>query len=511
MILPRRTDEAVLGVDIGTGSSKAALVATDGRLIATATRDHTLDRPSPGLAEMDAQIWWTEFAELSRELVGAFPGVIRAVGVSGMGPCVLLTDEAGAPLRPAILYGIDSRAEHQITALTERYGADAILERCGSALSTQAVGPKLAWIADNEPAVAVRARLLFMPSSWLVYRLTGEYVLDHHSASQACPLYDVEGEMWYERWWDDLAAGITPPRLMWSGDIAGTVSATAALETGLSEGTPVIAGTIDAWAEAASVDALNRGDLMLMYGSTMFLVHTLDELLRSPTFWATVGLRPGSKSLAGGLATSGALTTWLKDIFGAHDYNELLAAAEESGPGARGLLMLPYFAGERTPIADPRARGIVAGLTLAHGQGDVFRAALESIAMAVRHNIEAMTAAGAQIERLVAVGGGTRGRLWMQIVSDVLQREQHVPTHTVGASYGAAFLAASLFGKPSISEWNPIVDTVRPVRDHAENYDELYTLYRELYPATEHVVHALAARQLEAHESDHARERESVS
>lgn len=510
MILPRRTEEAVLGVDIGTGSSKAALLATDGRLIATAMRHHTLDRPSPGFAEMDADVWWTEFVELSREVLRTFSGVVRAVGVSGIGPCLLLTDETGAPLRPAILYGIDSRAEDQIAALTEQYGAETILDRCGSALSTQAVGPKLAWMAENEPAIAARARLLFMPSSWLVYKLTGQYVLDHHSASQACPLYDVECARWYEPWWNDLAAGITPPSLMWSGDIAGTVSATAARETGLPEGTPVIAGTIDAWAEAASVDALNPGDLMLMYGSTMFLVHTVDQLLRSPTFWATVGLQPGSRSLAGGLATSGALTAWLKESFRASDYTELLAAAETSGPGARGLLMLPYFAGERTPISDPRARGIIAGLTLAHTRGDIFRAALESIALAVRHNIEVMTAMGAQIERLVAVGGGTQGGLWMQIVSDVLQREQQVPTHTVGASFGAAFLAASCVGKPSISEWNPVIDTVRPVKDHAENYDELYTLYRELYPATEHIVHTLAARQLRAHESSPARERESV-
>jgi xylulokinase len=414
-----------------------------------------------------------------------------------MGPCVLLADEAGTPLRPAILYGVDTRAEAQIETLTARYGAAAIVERCGSALSTQAVGPKLAWIGDHEPDVLARARRLFMPSSWLVYRLTGEYVLDHHSASQSGPLYDTNVGTWHEPWWHDLAADVVPPTLAWSGDIVGAVSPAAAAETGLAAGTPVIAGTIDAWAEAVSVDAHTPGDLMLMYGSTMFLVHTTESMLRSPTLWSTVGVFPGSRNLAAGMATSGAVTAWLRDVFGRPGYSELLAEAEASGPGARGLLMLPYFAGERTPIADPRARGVVAGLTLSHTRGDLYRAALEATAMGVRHNVEAMEEAGAGISRVVAVGGGTQGRLWTQIVSDVSGRAQELPTHTIGASFGGAYLAARAVGEPSLAEWNPPAETVEPNEEHRQAYDELYGLYRELYPATKDVAHALSARQLE--------------
>jgi xylulokinase len=489
------TDEAVLGVDIGTSSSKGVLVSPDGRLLATAIRDHAVERPAPGQVEMDAELWWSEFAAISRELTEGKDLRVLAVGVSGMGPCVLLTDEDGTSLRPAILYGIDTRAQPQIQALSAKYGGAAIVARCGSALSSQAVGPKLAWLAVNEPDVFANARRLFMPSSWLVYRLTGEYVLDHHSASQSTPLYDTDAHGWYEPWCRDIAPHISLPSLLWPGEIAGSIHTVAARETGLAEGTPVIAGTIDAWAEAISVDAHNLGDLMLMYGSTMFLVHTVETMLTAPPLWSTIGVYPGTRNLAGGMATSGSITDWLKELFGEVDYDDLLAEAEASGQGASGLLMLPYLAGERTPISDPHARGIIAGLTLAHTRGDIYRTALEAIAMGVRHNIEAMEDVGAHIERVVAVGGGTQGRLWTQIVSDVTGREQQLATYTIGASYGAAYLAASSIGSPSISDWNPVADTVQPLEQNVDGYEDLYGLYRELYPATERIAHALSARQ----------------
>lgn len=489
-------DEAVLGVDIGTSSSKGVLLTLDGLLLATAVREHAVERPLPGHVEMDADVWWSELVAIARELLDTIDVHVVAVGVSGMGPCVLLTDDDGTPLRPAILYGVDTRAEAQIEELNERLSREAIVARCGSELSTQAVGPKLAWIAEHEPEVFARARRVFGPSSWLVYRLTGEYVLDHHSASQSTPLYDIRSEAWHEPWWSELADGIAMPSLAWSGDVVGAVSPLAALETGLDPGTPVIAGTIDAWAEAVSADAQSTGDLMLMYGSTMFLISTVEELLTASTLWSTVGVYPGSRNLAGGMATSGAATAWLDDLFGSPGYGELLDEAETSGVGARGLLMLPYLAGERTPIADPRARGVIAGLTLSHTRGDLYRAALEATALGVRHNVDALEAAGARIDRIVAVGGGTQGGLWTQIVSDVTGRPQEIPTHTIGASLGIAFLAARAVADPSPADWNPVAAVVEPNGDHAVGYDALYQLYLDLYPATRDVVHALAARQL---------------
>lgn len=491
----------VVGVDIGTSSSKGVLVDLTGRVVATRTSEHQVSRPFPGHVEMDADVWWEEFVSLSRSLVDTLgpDDEVRAVGVSGMGPCVLLTDAAMRPVRPAMLYGVDMRATRQIASLTERYGAEAILARGGSALSTQAVGPKIQWVADNEPEVFARARHLLMPSSWLVWNLTGEYVLDQHSASQSSPLYDTDARDWYAPWAEDIAPNLTLPPLRWAGEVAGQVSPRAAEVTGLRAGIPVITGTVDAWSEAVSVDAHNVGDLMLMYGTTLFLVNTVAEKRTSPVLWSTVGALPDTRNLAAGMATSGAITGWLRDLFGNTDYAELTRQAEQSPPGANGLLMLPYFAGERTPIADPSARGVIAGLTVSHTRGDLYRAALEATAFGIRHNIEAFLDAGGQIDRMVAVGGGTQGDLWTQIVTDVTGRDQVIPTQTVGASYGAAFLAAcqvpDIDPVPSINDWNPVSHILTPDAERHGRYSELFQRYLELYPATREIQHTLAAVQ----------------
>jgi xylulokinase len=496
-----------LGVDIGTSSSKGVLVDAAGRVLAAASREHAVDRPRPGHVEMDGEVWWSEFVSLAGELTATLaPGArVGAVGVSGMGPCVLLTDEAGTPLRPAILYGVDTRATAQIEALTERLGgAGAILARCGSVLSSQAAGPKLAWVAECEPERFARARRLFMPASWLAYRLTGAYTLDFHSASQCTPLFDAQSLQWYRPWADLIAPALDLPPLSWPGDVAGT---TRTAVGGVPAGVPVITGTIDAWSEAVSVDAQHPGDLMLMYGTTMFLIATVRSpaldgapggpgtVPAAPSMWGTVGAYPGTRNLAGGMATSGALTAWLRELAGGPDFPTLLAEAQASGPGARGLLMLPYFAGERTPLMDPDARGVLAGLTLSHTRGDLYRAALEATALGVRHNVEELHAAGAVVERVIAVGGGIRGGLWTRIVSDVTGLSQVVPAVTIGAAYGAAYLAARTGTDASIADWNPPAATITPDPAHRAGYDELYALYRELYPATRTIAHTLAARQ----------------
>ncbi|WP_460339043.1 FGGY-family carbohydrate kinase [Actinoallomurus acanthiterrae] len=430
---------------------------------------------------------------LDRPRAGRAGDPVTAVGVSGMGPCVLLADEADTPLRPAILYGVDTRATAQIARLDAELGREDVLRRCGSVLSTQAVGPKIAWVAEHEPEVAARARRLYLPASYLANRLTGAYVLDHHSASQAVPLYDSVAREWYQPWAERVAPGIDLPPLRWPGDVAGQVTADAAAATGLPAGIPVITGTIDAWSEALSVGAQGVGDLMLMYGSTMFLINTVPDRLLVPELWSTVGALPGTRNLAGGMATSGMITEWLRELFGSPDHATLLAEAEASGPGARGLLMLPYFAGERTPIADPHARGVIAGLTVEHTRGDLYRAALEATAFGVRHNVEAMRAAGGDVRRIVAVGGGTRGGLWTRVVSDVTGLEQEIRAVTIGACYGAAFLAASAVAAPSIDDWNPVRERVEPDPAVRPRYDRLYEQYQRLYPATRDIAHALAS------------------
>ncbi|MGO4690340.1 FGGY-family carbohydrate kinase [Glaciibacter sp. 2TAF33] len=493
----KHTPGSVIGVDIGTSSTKGILLDLAGRVLHSVVLEHDVSRPRPGHVEMDGAIWWNEFVEIARELgeVSALTQQpIVSVGVSGMGPCLLLGDEAGTPLRPAILYGVDTRSVVQIERLTAELGNDAIVERCGSALSSQAVGPKLAWVADNEPGVFAAARHLFMPASWLVWNLTGEYTLDHHSASQCTPLYDTAALEWHRPWADALRGAVELPRLAWAGEQAGVITDAAAEFTGLPAGVPVTIGTIDAWTEAVSVDAHHPGDLMLMYGTTLFLINTSPTRVTHPSLWGTVGLAPGTWNFAAGMATSGAITSWMRSLFGEADYAELVAEAAAEPAGSRGLLMLPYFAGERTPLADPDARGVILGLTVEHKRGALYRAALEATAFGIRHNIDEMRAAGAVIDRIVAVGGGTQGTLWPQIVSDVTGLSQQLPTLTIGASFGAARLAAELVDADA-SGWNTAGIELLPRPENRVVYDELYRHFLALYPATRDTAHALAALQ----------------
>ncbi len=490
---------AVLGLDIGTSSTKALLARFDGTVIAEVSRKHDVDRPEQGLVEMDADVWWDEFTTLTRELLEREPDAdVAAVGVSGIGPCVLLTDDAGGPLRPAILYGIDTRTADMLEDVTAELGGEgAIRERCGSALSTQAAGVKLAWVARHEPEVWSKAARFTMPSSRVVERLTGEYVLDHHSASQTTPLYDVHENAWIPEWCERLAPGLEMPRLLWSGDRAGVVTDEAAAATGIPAGIPVTAGTIDAWAEGVSVGESVPGRMFLQYGTTMFMIVPTAQPIPVPGMWTTVGTHPGQPSVSGGMATSGAITDWLRRLVDG-EWSTMLEEARCSGIGANGLLMLPYFAGERTPIADPDARGVIAGLTVRHTRGDLYRATLEATAYAVRHNIEVLREAGVEVRELVGAGGGLLGRLWPTIVSDVTGLPQTVPSVTIGACYGSAFLAAGLVAGPGdgvdLGAWNPPAARIESDPEATAAYEPGYRDYRELYEATKAVVHRVAAR-----------------
>ena len=488
--------DLLLGVDIGTSSSKGVLVRPDGTIVATTQRPHRLSLPRPGWAEHDGEtVWWADFVSIARELAAHEGGRIVAVGVSGIGPAVLPVDAAGRSLRPAILYGIDTRAMQEVDELTERFGADAILARGGTLLTSQAAGPKLAWIRRHEPDVWAATRRFHMAHSLVIERLTGEYVLDHHSASQCDPLYDMTTAAWATDWAADVVPGLDLPRLAWSSEVAGRVDGEGAAVTGIPEGTPVVAGTIDAWAEALSAGVRDPGDTMLMYGTTMFMVEIARAYRPEPSLWTTQGVFEGTCTYAAGLSTSGGLTVWLRDIVG-RDFESLIAEASQTPPGAGGLVVLPFFGVARSPIFDPRARGTIFGLTLSHGRGHLYRALLEGSAYEVRHNLEVMEAAGVAPELLTVVGGGTKSNLWTQIVSDVTGLRQVIPAVTIGASYGDAMLAGVGAGPVAAeARWNAPVETLQPNTQARARYDELYRVYRSLYPATREHAHALARLQ----------------
>jgi xylulokinase len=510
--------DLLLGIDVGSNSTKAVLCRPDGTVVVQGIAEHEVDVPRPGWAEMDAdKVWWGDLVSLSHQVLAKVGRGDRLAGVavSAMGPCVLPVDEAGKPLRPAILYGIDTRAAPQIRALERRYGREALFKLGGNRLTSQSVGPKILWLREEEPDVYRRARWFLTASAYLVMRLCGEVAIDRHAASHYNPLIDIHRMAWSDRFADGIVDLDRLPAIHSSEDLVGTVGADAAREIGIPAGTPVTAGSIDTMAEAISVGVTNPGDLMVMYGSTAFLLLVLAGAARPhPDLWTTAGCFNGRYGISGGMATAGALTTWFRDQFAkdlveaeaaeaaggkrAEDPYEALAdEAAGSTLGARGLVALPYFSGERTPLHDARARGVIAGLSVAHTRADVYRALLEATAYGIRHNLEVMRSTGAPIRRVAAVGGGAHNPLWLQIVSDVASIPQSIPERTTGASFGNAFLVGRSTGViPSDAvlhdSWVRIAKTVEPDPTATEAYEPYYREFRRLYPSTKGTVHRLA-------------------
>ncbi|MGH3146636.1 MAG: FGGY-family carbohydrate kinase, partial [Rubrobacter sp.] len=397
----------------------------------------------PGWAEHDAEgMWWKDFTEICEELLAKTGGdSVAALCLSGIGPCFQAGDKNGNPLRPAILYGIDTRATKEVNELTSRYGNANITRRCGNPLSAQSVGPKVAWLRRHEPDVYEKTRYLFMAHTFIAHRITGEYVLDHTSASMCEPLYHTGENRWIEEWCDEVAPGLPLPELKWSNEVAGQVTRQGAEATGLPEGIPVMVGTTDSFADSLSVGVHNPGDAIIIYGSTMSIIVVAEESLPAANLWSNAHLFEGTYNLSSGMATSGSLTAWLRKITGGMSFADLTEEAAAISPGSDGLVALPYFAGERTPLLDPDARGVMCGLTLGHTRGHMYRALLEATAFGARHLLEVVNEAGGESERVVAVGGGTKGGLWTQIISDITGMTQGIPEQTVGACYGDAMLA----------------------------------------------------------------------
>lgn len=495
-----QTPHYTLGIDIGTFESKGVLVDGAGRIVAQASRPHKMLVPRPGWAEHRAdEDWWGDFVHITRALLaesGIDPKAIAAIAASAIGPCMLPVDADGKPLMNGVLYGVDTRAAVEIDDLTARIGADRIMATCGNALTSQSVGPKILWLKNNHPDLYARTAKVLNSTSYITWKLTGAYVIDHYTAANFSPLYDVNALAWTDALSPDILALDKLPKLLWSTDIAGHVTAAAAAETGLAEGTPVTCGTIDAAAEAVSVGVQRPGEMMMMYGSTIFIIQVTSDPVRDPRLWYAPWLWPGMHASMAGLATSGTLTHWFRDQF-ARDasFGDLAAEAAASPKGAKGLICLPYFSGERTPIHDAQAKGAFFGLDLTHTRGDLFRAVLEGIASGTAHVLDTYRELDAFPHRILAVGGGTKNAVWLQATSDISGAGQIVCEKTVGASYGDAFLAATAVGKAmpdEIVEWNPVARTVRA--EAVPAYARQYPLFKRLYLQTRDIAHELGAR-----------------
>ena len=496
-----------MGIDIGTFESKGVITDADARLIAYAACPHPLETPRPGYAEHDAEgTWWKDFCLLSNRMIresGISPTDIASVGVSAIGPCCLPVDEDLKPLRKAILYGIDCRAVREIAYLEEKIGKGVIFERFGTPLTTQSAGAKVLWIQNNEPEIFRRTAKFVTGSTYLTAKLTGAFPIDRYTAATWVPLYNVEKEDW-----DDDLMGICRrdqlAECRWTHEIAGAVTEQAAKETGLAAGTPVTAGTADAGAEALSVGVVEPGDMMLMYGSSVFIIHVVENFTKDERLWAGPYLFPGTYSVAAGMSCAGTLTRWFLDHFakdvrqraeaeGVNAYGELAKLAEGIAPGSNGLTVLPYFSGERTPINDPDASGVIFGLNLLHTSAHVYKAFLEGVGYGINQHFEIFDQRHMNTRKVMAVGGGVKNPAWLQIVSDISGKEQHLAQTETGAAYGDALLAAL-----SVGHYKDVRDVALLIREKGvvkpdglahEAYKPYVKRFAKLYEATKELMH----------------------
>lgn len=502
----------LLGIDIGTSSSTGILVDSELNLVESAMVPHDKAVPRPGWAEHDAdEVWWSDFVTITRRLLegpDVDPDDILGVGVSAIHPAIVPIDRDGVPLRRGILYGVDTRSTQEIEILNDRIGEDHIYEVSGNSLTFQSVGPKILWYKRNEPEKFERTEKILDATGYVVSQLTGEYTIDNAIAGFFHPLYNLSTLEWEDEMLE--AVGIDAnllPEPHWSTEIAGTVTSAAASETGLAEGTPVVVGTGDAQASQISVGAVDPGDAIFMYGTTGVIYTMLEEEQTTPELWAFPHCVEGRYGLAGGMATSGAVVRWFKEEFGGEavigegtgkaSYNRLNDEAADIDPGSEGLVVLPYFSGERTPINDDSARGTIAGLTLSHTKYHVYRAILEGIGYGFRHHLETLKEAQVPIDRVRAIGGGAQSGLWRQIMSDITGTTQEYVSNPIGSPLGSAYLAGMGVGVfedlDQLDELTEVRTVTEPDATVADTYDEYYSVYRDLYPQMRDSMHRLAS------------------
>lgn len=496
-----------MGIDIGTGETRGVLVDGACGVVASEAVRHNVSNPYPGWFEMDPETdWWPEFCQVSRALLngaGIMAEQVGCVGLSCMGSDCIPVDAEGTALSKAILYGIDSRATVQMAELGRMLG-DRAEEVMGHEICTSDVAPKIMWFRDNMPEIWEAADKFLTGSSYLCAKLTGEFTVDAYLAEEFMPCYDPT------TWEPDevLCRGICRSgqmaRVMHATDIAGTVTAKAAAETGLAQGTPVLVGTGDSGAEAISTGIFQPGDIMVQLGSTAYFVCMTEELVNDPRLWPGTFIIPGTYSLCAGTNTAGTLIKWLRDLA----YQDAKAIEEAGGPnafaimaaeaasipaGAEGLVCLPYFAGERTPINDPEARGMFFGLTTNHTRAHLVRAAIEGISCTIAQHFDVLEEDGVELKKVMCAGGGTKNEVWLHCVADMIERPVAVSEVTIGAAYGDALMAA--LGGGAFSSWAELDDAIRPARIYEPNpenfatYRTLRDRFRRLYEANRDIMH----------------------
>ncbi len=482
----------VIGLDIGTTSTVAVLLRLPDAVVASASRPVTLSSPHSGWAEEEPQEWWANACAVLREVLAAVPEArasLRGICVTGMLPAVVLLDEAGAVLRPAIQQS-DGRCAREVAELAREVDETAFLRRTGNGINQQLVATKLRWLERHEADVFARIATVFGSYDFINWRLTGERRVEHNFALEA-GFIDLADH----RIADDLVAlGHIPraavPDKVLTHEVLGSVDAAAAAATGLPQGLPVFGGAADHIASAFAAGLVAPGEVLLKFGGAGDIIVVSDGARPDPRLFLDYHLIPGLYAPNGCMATSGSALNWMARLLAegpgeGTPHARLDALAGTVPAGSDGVLCLPYFLGEKTPIHDPFASGTFTGLSLSHGRGHFWRAMLEGIAYAFRHHLEVMREIGHPTNRLLASDGGSKSAVWMQIMADVAGAPVQTLRDFYGSSVGAAFVAA--IGSGAGVNWSDIgrlVSYGRTFEPHcvsAATYDHGYADFRGLY------------------------------
>jgi xylulokinase len=487
--------DVVLGLDVGTSGLKAVLLDADGHQVDEATAGYELRTPRPGWTEQDPDHWWAASRAALGELWarGHRSADVVAVGLSGQMHSLVLLDAAGEVLAPSILWS-DQRTAAECRVITERIGAAELLARTGNQALPGFTAPKLLWVERHWPDVYRRARTMLLPKDFLRQRLTGEAATDVSDASGTL-LFDVR----QRRWADEVvqALGIPTdllPRAVEGTALTGAITSQAAAATGLQPGTPVMAGGSDNAAAAVGLGAVDPGVLTLSIGTSGVLFAPLERYPeqvdgRLHVFCHAV---PDRWHLMAVTLSAGGSLRWLRDLLqplvpaaGDAAYDWLMERASTAPPGADGLVFLPYLTGERTPYADPDARGVFFGLHLGHRLEHLARAVLEGVAFSQRQGLELMQRAGAATDLARGAGGGLHSPLWRQILADALGLGIQTTAAGTGAARGAAVLAGlglGLYATPDVGITWPEQAIQQPHSPPPAALEHTWRTYAGLYP-----------------------------
>jgi xylulokinase len=493
----------LLGIDVGTGGTRALIIDQQGKIIAAATENHApFASPKIGWAEQKPEDWWRACGIAVRKALsgGNLTGAdIACVGFSGQMHGAVMLDEAGAVVRPALIW-CDVRTEKQCEELTRKIGAERLIQlTCNPALPNFTL-TKLLWVRENEPGHWARVRSIMLPKDYVRFRLTGEKAIDVADASGTLML-DVAKRRWSSEVLDAAEIGVSLlPALYESQDVCGQISHDGAAATGLRAGTPVVAGAGDQAAGATGMGIVAPGSASATIGTSGVVFAATDRPALDPkgrlhTFCHAI---PGRWHVMGVTQAAGLSLRWFRDQFGAgpedgrDPYEHLTDEAQKVPPGAEGLLWTPYLMGERTPHLDPTARAALVGLTASHTRAHVIRAILEGVAFSLKDTFAIFEEMGVPVNNIRLGGGGARSPLWRQIQADVYDHEIEIVEAEEGAAYGAAILAGvGAKTWPSVEEACKTVVRVktRVAKDPSavSVMNPQYQAYRRVYQATKSI------------------------